>query len=99
MAPEHDCLVLEVFGLPVPERAPLRISSSLGMAATVPTLLVCDFDWSLVEENSDTFVLEQLGALEYLRQLEGTTNSWTQMMDRSLVAAHHNLGATESMVR
>ena len=26
------------------------------------TLLVLDFDWSMIEENSDTFVVRELGA-------------------------------------
>ena len=35
-------------------------------------LYVFDFDWSLVEENSDTWVLDQLEANEVFRRLKGT---------------------------
>jgi hypothetical protein len=35
-------------------------------------LYVFDFDWSLVEENSDMWVLDQLGASEVFRRLKGT---------------------------
>jgi len=32
-------------------------------------LVVLDFDWSLVEENSDTWVLQQLGASHIFQRL------------------------------
>lgn len=35
-----------------------------GKAEVPATLLVLDFDWSMVEENSDTFVVHELGAWE-----------------------------------
>lgn len=35
-------------------------------------MVVFDFDWSLVEENSDTWVLDQLGATEIFKQLKAT---------------------------
>lgn len=35
-----------------------------GRAEVPATLLVLDFDWSMVEENSDTFVVRKLGAWE-----------------------------------
>ena len=34
------------------------------------TLVVFDFDWSLVEENSDTWVLDQLGAASHFQQAQ-----------------------------
>ena len=33
-------------------------------------LAVFDFDWSLVEENSDTWVLQKLGALDIFKRLQ-----------------------------
>ena len=36
------------------------------------TMVVFDFDWSLVEENSDTWVLEQLGAIDIFKRLKAT---------------------------
>ena len=33
-------------------------------------LIVFDFDWSLVEENSDTWVLQKLGALNIFKRLQ-----------------------------
>ena len=35
-------------------------------------LYVCDFDWSLVEENSDTWVLGKLGATAIFQRLKAT---------------------------
>lgn len=36
------------------------------------TLVVFDFDWSLVEENSDTWVLDRLGATAIFKRLKAT---------------------------
>ena len=33
-------------------------------------LIVFDFDWSLVEENSDTWVLQKFGALDIFKRLQ-----------------------------
>ena len=38
-------------------------------------LYVFDFDWSLVEENSDTWVLDKLGATAIFRRLKATGSS------------------------
>ncbi len=35
-------------------------------------MVVFDFDWSLVEENSDTWVLDQLGATAIFKRLKAT---------------------------
>ncbi|BDA47728.1 probable pyridoxal phosphate phosphatase PHOSPHO2 [Coccomyxa sp. Obi] len=61
-------------------------------AGTSRTLVVFDFDWSLVEENSDTWVLDQLGATHIFKRLKATGMPWTQLMDASLLAAHKELG-------
>ncbi|EIE23797.1 hypothetical protein COCSUDRAFT_41939 [Coccomyxa subellipsoidea C-169] len=55
-------------------------------------MVVFDFDWSLVEENSDTWVLDQLGATAIFKRLKATGMPWTQLMDISLLAAHEELG-------
>ncbi|KAK9905585.1 hypothetical protein WJX75_002525 [Coccomyxa subellipsoidea] len=61
-------------------------------ATQARTMVVFDFDWSLVEENSDTWVLDQLGATEIFKQLKATVMPWTELMDASLLAAHEKLG-------
>eukprot|EP00192_Tetraselmis_astigmatica_P003276 CAMPEP_0117666050 /NCGR_PEP_ID=MMETSP0804-20121206/10154_1 /TAXON_ID=1074897 /ORGANISM="Tetraselmis astigmatica, Strain CCMP880" /LENGTH=552 /DNA_ID=CAMNT_0005473539 /DNA_START=30 /DNA_END=1688 /DNA_ORIENTATION=- len=85
---QHDCLIVELFPL----------SSSTCSPPT--TAVLCDFDWSLVEENSDTFALECLGAAGFLEELRAAgERSWTRMMDSSLLAAQRRLGATADQVR
>ena len=37
---------------------------------TRKNLVVFDFDWSLVEENSDTWVLQKLGGLNIFKRLQ-----------------------------
>ena len=113
---DHDCLILELFpnddaaAASSSAAAPSLNGQRLATAGASPssssssssrgTALICDFDWSLVEENSDTFVLEQLGAIHCLQRLQGAgEESWTRVMDGSLVAARHELGATETQVR
>jgi hypothetical protein len=44
----------------------------VGPASKNRTLVVCDFDWSLVEENSDTWVLAKLGATDVFQRLKAT---------------------------
>ncbi|CAL8471813.1 g11355 [Coccomyxa elongata] len=61
-------------------------------AGTSRTLVVFDFDWSLVEENSDNWVLDCLGATDIFKRLKATGMPWTQLMDASLVTAHKELG-------
>ena len=48
------------------------------------TLLVFDFDWSLAEENSDTWVLQQLGAEEFYKAGRAAGTPWTKLMDQCL---------------
>ena len=43
------------------------------------TLIVFDFDWSLIDCNSDTWVVEKLGAMERMKSLTSTL-PWTQLM-------------------
>ncbi|KAJ1420701.1 putative pyridoxal phosphate phosphatase PHOSPHO2 [Ochromonadaceae sp. CCMP2298] len=56
---------------------------------STPTLVVFDFDWSLINENSDTYVIEQLGGkflyneLKLLQRGE-YSERWTELMDLSL---------------
>lgn len=50
------------------------------------TLVVFDFDWSLIDCNSDTWVVEKLGAMERMKSFQETL-PWTQLMvllDRSV---------------
>ena len=39
---------------------------------------MCDFDWSLVEENSDTWVLDQLGAASLFSKLRAAGEVWPE---------------------
>lgn len=48
------------------------------------TLLAWDFDWSLIEENSDTLVIRLLGAEDIYRRGRAAGMPWTQLMDRTL---------------
>eukprot|EP00897_Mesotaenium_endlicherianum_P007657 jgi/Mesen1/691/ME000109S_10907 len=50
------------------------------------TLVIFDFDWTLINENSDTWVLEKLGAAEVLK--ERSTIPWTLLMDMGLSLLH-----------
>ncbi|KAK9837474.1 hypothetical protein WJX81_005006 [Elliptochloris bilobata] len=50
-------------------------------------LFACDFDWSLVEENSDTFVLREVGAWPAFERLQAQGLPWTALMDAGLAAA------------
>ncbi|CAM9659271.1 unnamed protein product [Ascophyllum nodosum] len=62
------------------------------MASTIPVarpsvLVVWDFDWSLVNENSDSWVVEQLGeelTPEFRRLQEEEHLGWTQIMSRQM---------------
>ncbi|KAK9814809.1 hypothetical protein WJX72_011889 [[Myrmecia] bisecta] len=78
----------------------LGSSSQPHMAAAKPRqLFVCDFDWSLIEENSDTFVVKELGAWEAFCRLKATQLPWTQLMDAALGAAHAEHHATAASIR
>jgi len=43
------------------------------------TLIVFDFDWSLIDCNSDTWVVEKLGAMGRMKSFRDTL-PWTQLM-------------------
>lgn len=57
---------------------------------TGPPLVVWDFDWSLINENSDTWVLEQLLGPSKSEQLitQHRNRGWTQLMDMALGEVH-----------
>lgn len=48
--------------VPPPAALSSQLQNTKGKAAVPTTLLVLDFDWSMIEENSDTFVVRELGA-------------------------------------
>ncbi|KAH8063939.1 phosphocholine phosphatase [Aureococcus anophagefferens] len=68
-----------------------------------PTMVVWDFDWSLINENSDTWILEQLAPtlLTDLKKLQQTEpdrfgrGQWTALMDHLLTL----LGTREKCAR
>lgn len=68
------------------------------MAGHKKVLVVLDFDWSLVEENSDTWVLQQLGASDIFEQLLAEGRPWTQLMDEALHKTHTEIGAGQDSV-
>ncbi|KAI7843559.1 hypothetical protein COHA_002801 [Chlorella ohadii] len=63
------------------------------------TLLCWDFDWSLIEENSDTWVLQQLGAEAFYKAGRQAGTQWTQLMDECLEQAASQLGRTPADVQ
>ena len=76
-------------------------------AEPTPALVVWDFDWSLVNENTDTFVIEQLDAA-VMQQTETkcrTSHSrrWTQLMDWALgqlsAAGHSPQAIRDTLVK
>jgi pyridoxal phosphate phosphatase PHOSPHO2 len=44
-------------------------------------LLVFDFDWTLIDDNSDTYVVDRLGAKDLMLSLRAQM-PWTQLMVR-----------------
>lgn len=47
------------------QSSPLTLCDAHVQCAGSSVLVVFDFDWSLVEENSDTWVLQHLGAWDH----------------------------------
>ncbi|CAK9211661.1 unnamed protein product [Sphagnum troendelagicum] len=50
-------------------------------------MIVLDFDWTLLDCNSDTWVVEKLGASALMNSLHRTL-PWTQLMDRMMKELH-----------
>ncbi|CAM9123873.1 unnamed protein product [Ectocarpus sp. 6 AP-2014] len=64
-------------------------------------LIVWDFDWSLVNENSDTWVIKQLGQElmpEFRRLREEENLGWTQIMNRQMRSLWKK-GVSESEIK
>lgn len=77
-----------------------------GVSATSAPLIVWDFDWSLVNENSDTFVIRELEGRDgpVWRSNVGQwdrTGGWTALMDRCVkdlwAAGSHKTQFTECL--
>lgn len=49
------------------------------------TLVIFDFDWSLIDCNSDTWVVEKLGAMERMKSFRDTL-PWTQLMVNNVIS-------------
>jgi len=56
-----------------------------------PTLIIWDFDWSLVNENSDTFIVNQFHLGRDMKKLYQEDIPWTTIMD-TLVLKIQQLG-------
>ena len=50
------------------------------------TLLVLDFDWSMIEENSDTFVVRELGGWDSFQRYAAAAAAFTA--STTLLACH-----------
>ncbi|OQS04671.1 transmembrane protein [Thraustotheca clavata] len=61
-------------------------SSRLKISFLNMTLVVFDYDWSLINDNSDTFIFQQLEPelLKHLKQLTTTGVQWTDAVDQTL---------------
>lgn len=55
---------------PMPAGAVPHKILTKGQTGVPATLLVLDFDWSMIEDNSDTFVVHELGAWEAFQRCE-----------------------------
>lgn len=62
---------------------------------TMETLVVFDFDWSLIDCNSDTWVVEKLGAMERMKSFRDTL-PWTQLMVKIKLDPSLNLRISSS---
>ena len=60
----------DVHCCPAPASTVRQHSSTKGQPEVPTTLLVLDFDWSMIEDNSDTFVMRELGAWEAFQRCE-----------------------------
>ena len=73
-------------------------------AARVTTLVVWDFDWSLLNENSDTYVIAQLAPRlrDEMRVLQATPEfgrgRWTALMDHVLGRLARERGVTPAAI-
>lgn len=67
----------------------------------VKTLVVWDFDWSLINENSDTFVIEQLDPSQRIMKIVETKArkmGWTQLMDLAVAELHRDGHTPEALL-
>jgi hypothetical protein len=65
-------------------------SFAVSVAVAMDTLIVFDFDWSLIDCNSDTWVVDKLGAMERMTSFQGTL-PWTQLMVLRSIGFHFHL--------
>ena len=63
-----------------------------GPASPGKALVVWDFDWSLINENSDTYVIEELDTsgevMDAVEGKEGAGEGWTALMDWAVGELH-----------
>lgn len=72
---QTSCERSKVFG----ELQQKSCNKSQCVMAAMETLIVFDFDWSLIDCNSDTWVVDKLGAMERMNAF-GNTLPWTELM-------------------
>ncbi|DBA97088.1 TPA: putative phosphatase phospho1 [Trebouxia sp. C0004] len=74
--------------------------AALPLGRTSPSvLLVLDFDWSMIEENSDTFVVHELGGWDSFQRLQAQGLPWTELMDAAMVAVHSQQSRTAADIK
>lgn len=54
----------------------------------MPTLLVWDYDWSLVNDNSDTWIVKQLAPQFYAHFRDERHQGWTELMNQQFERLH-----------
>ena len=70
-----------------PMEADVRITSS-SETCPLQTLLVLDFDWSMIEENSDTFVVRELGGWDSFQRYAAAAAAAAFTASTTLLACH-----------
>jgi pyridoxal phosphate phosphatase PHOSPHO2 len=78
---------------------PYPCAQAPGSSLSTPrTLVVFDFDWSLIDENSDAWVIRKLvpDVAEHFHQYNSQVETWAQFMDRMMAIVHsRNIGRAE----
>lgn len=63
--------------------------------------VVWDFDWSLINENTDTWVFQEqpdgAESMRYLKERLAAKIQWTRLMDEMLARHHARGGTVESL--
>jgi len=84
-------------------RSSYRVGDASKMAGRFDKLVVVfDFDWSLINENSDTYIFKQLAESVYEMLCESAADrpgQWTEVVDEALVRLQVDEGVDKSEIR